>query len=413
MLLYVGCFDLLHTYMEPNSSGLASNYAPLPIEPQIAKGGMLFDAQGRGYVDAISGYGVTSAGHAHPKMIEALKKQLETGVLSPSRAVTIPRLNEWAERICKLTGFESVLPMVTGAEAVETAIKVMRKYAYKKRNVPDDDGIIIYAQGNFHGRTTTIVGMSSDPQYRGYFGPYPKGFVGVPFGDEEALRQTFSAHRGKVVMFLAEPVQAEGGMIVPPEGYWRKVRQLCDEFKVPLVLDEIQTGFGRTGKNFAFQHFGIRPDGIALGKYLGGGVPLSAFLASKEILSVIDPGDHGSTFGGNPLAVAGSLAAMDVLEEERLSEQAVTHGNALRTYVLELVQSGNTWAKGVRGVGLMLGIELVKGAPEGSVICRKLLKHGVVTNTAHAAIRLTPRLNLSVEELDLLKQGLAVALSKG
>ncbi len=393
-----------------SASPLARNYAPLPITPVRAEGGLLHDAAGESYLDAISGYGVTNAGHAHPVMMAALRAQLETGVLATSRAVTIPGIEEWATHLSLLTGMGAVLPMTTGAEAVETAIKVMRKAAYLLRDVSETDGVIIYANGNFHGRTSTIVGMSSDPQYRGHFGPFAPGFVGVPFGDLAALEQVFQAHANQTIMFLVEPVQAEGGMIVAPDGYWSAVRQLCDTYGVPLVLDEIQTGFGRTGTNFAFQGYGIRPDGLVLGKYMGGGVPLSAFLTSSTMMNVIQPGDHGSTFGGNPLAIAGSRAALTVLHDEHLAEQAVHNGGLIRSFVAGLVARGNTYVTGIRGRGMMLGLELAADAPDGGELCRRLLARGVVTNTAHDVIRVTPRLNLSEGEMVRLQEGLTAGL---
>lgn len=391
---------------------LARNYVPLPIVPARAAGGLLFNADGVSHLDGISGYGVTNAGHAHPVMLAALRAQLDTGVLATSRAVTIPGIDEWALHLALLTGLSAVLPMTTGAEAIETAIKVMRKAAYLVRDVSESDGVIIYAHGNFHGRTTTIVGMSSDPQYRGHFGPFPSGFVGVPFGDIEALEDVFQAHANQVIMFLVEPVQAEGGMIVAPNGYWLAVRQLCDRYSVPLVLDEIQTGFGRTGTDFAFQGYGIMPDGLVLGKYLGGGVPLSAFLTSREVMSVIQPGDHGSTFGGNPLAIAGSRAALNVLRDEHLAEQAVRNGDLIRELVTGLIAGGNTYITGIRGRGMMLGLELADDAPDGSELCRRLLASRVVTNTAHNVIRITPRLNLSGDEIALLHEGLTAGLRR-
>jgi ornithine--oxo-acid transaminase len=298
----------------------APNYAPLPIVISRAEGVWAWDTDGRRYLDCVSAYSSLNQGHRHPRIVQALVEQAGRLTLT-SRAVHNDRMGPFLAKLCGLAGFEMALPMNTGTEAVETAIKLARKWGYRVKRVPHDRAEIVVCRNNFHGRTTTIVGFSSEPQYREDFGPYGSGFKLIDFGDAEQLRAAIGP---STVAFLVEPIQAEAGIILPPDGYLTAARAICRQRNVLFVLDEIQTGLGRTGKLFAYQHEqAAEPDLLVLGKALGGGVyPVSAVLASREIMTLLRPGDHGSTFGGNPLAAAVGSAALDVLVDERLAERA-------------------------------------------------------------------------------------------
>jgi ornithine--oxo-acid transaminase len=376
----------------------APNYAPLPVVICRGEGVWVFDVAGRKYLDCISAYSSLNQGHRHPRIVRALLEQAERLTLT-SRAVHNDRMGPFLEKLCRLAGFEMALPMNTGAEAVETAIKLARKWGYRVKRVPRDRAEIVAARGNFHGRTTTIVGFSSEPQYREDFGPYSAGFTLVDFGDLGQLRAAITPN---TVAFLVEPIQAEAGVIVPPDGYLAAARRLCREREVLLVLDEIQTGLGRTGKLFAHEHEpGAEPDMIILGKALGGGVyPVSAVLASRAIMTLLKPGDHGSTFGGNPLAAAVGSAALDVLIDEDLTVRAAELGAHLRG-ALATLRSGKIAE--IRGRGLLLGIEITSAAGTARTICERLLERGVLAKDTHAqVIRLAPPLVVERAELDWL-----------
>lgn len=384
----------------------ASNYAPLPVVIDRAEGVWAWDVDGRRYLDCVSAYSSLNQGHRHPRIVRALIEQAERLTLT-SRAVHNDRMGPFLAKLCAVGGLEMALPMNTGAEAVETAIKLARKWGYRVKGVPRNTAEIIVCKNNFHGRTTTIVGFSSDAQYREDFGPFGPGFKLIDFGDADALEAAIGP---STVAFLIEPIQAEAGIIVPPDGFLRAARRLCTEHDVLFVLDEIQTGLGRTGKMFAHEHeTGAAPDMLIVGKALGGGVyPVSAVLADRPVMGVLRPGDHGSTFGGNPLAAAVGAAALDVLLEERLAERAAELGDyafrALRTLPQEKIAS-------IRGRGLLIGIEIVAAAGTARAYCERLLERGVLCKDTHSQVmRLAPPLTIEREEIDWLLEQLRSVL---
>jgi ornithine--oxo-acid transaminase len=384
----------------------APNYAPLPVVISRAEGVWAWDIAGRKYLDCISAYSSLNQGHRHPRIVAALLEQAARLTLT-SRAVHNDRMGPFLDKLCRLAGLEMALPMNTGAEAVETAIKLARKWGYRVKGVPRDRAEIVACRDNFHGRTTTIVGFSSEPQYREDFGPYSGGFALVDFGNLEQLRAAITPN---TVAFLVEPIQAEAGIIVPPDGYLAAARKLCRERNVLFVLDEIQTGLGRTGKLFAHEHEpGATPDMLILGKALGGGVyPVSAVLASRAVMTLLKPGDHGSTFGGNPLAAAVGSAALDVLVEENLAARAAELGVHLRT-ALATLPSGKIAE--IRGRGLLIGIEIAAHAGTARAFSERLLERGVLAKDTHAqVIRLAPPLVVERAELDWLVAQLRVVL---
>jgi ornithine--oxo-acid transaminase len=384
----------------------APNYAPLPVVISRAEGVWAWDVEGRKYLDCISAYSSLNQGHRHPRIVRALVEQAGHLTLT-SRAVHNDRMGPFLAKLCWLAGFEMALPMNTGAEAVETAIKLARKWGYRAKRVPHDRAEIVACNDNFHGRTTTIVGFSSEPQYREDFGPYSAGFRLVDFGDLEQLRAVLGP---STAAFLVEPIQAEAGIIMPPDGYLAAARALCRERNVLFVLDEIQTGLGRTGKLFAHEHEpGADPDMLILGKALGGGVyPVSAVLASRAVMTLLKPGDHGSTFGGNPLAAAVGSAALDVLVDERLTERAAELGAHLRT-ALAALRSDKIVE--IRGRGLLIGIEIAAAAGTARTYCGRLLERGVLAKDTHAqVIRLAPPLVVERAELDWLVDQLRAVL---
>ena len=370
----------------------ARNYLPLPVVLSQGKGVWVEDPEGNRYMDMLSAYSAMSHGHGHPKVIQALKEQADKITLT-SRAFHNDQLGPFCERLARLTGKEKVLPMNTGAEAVETALKVVRRWAYDVKKVPADQAEIITCSGNFHGRTTTIVSFSSAEEYNRGFGPFTPGFKIIPYGDLEALREAITPNTAG---FLVEPVQGEGGIIIPYEGYLRDAYQLCRENNVLFMADEIQTGFGRTGKMFGCDWEQVVPDIYILGKALGGGVfPVSAITADKDILWLFEPGSHGSTFGGNPLACAVANTAMDVLEEEKLVEASLEKG---RYFLEKLQEIQSPVVKESRGKGLLVGLELTgKARP----YCEHLMELGILAKETHDnVIRFAPPLVITLEELD-------------
>jgi len=376
----------------------APNYAPLPVVISHAEGVWAWDVEGRKYLDCISAYSSLNQGHRHPRIVRALLEQASRLTLT-SRAVHNDQMGPFLEKLCEIAGCEMALPMNTGAEAVETAIKLARKWGYRVKRVARDRAEIVVCRDNFHGRTTTIVGFSSEPQYREDFGPYSAGFELVDFGDLEQLRGAIGPN---TAAFLVEPIQAEAGVIMPPDGYLAAARALCREHNVLFVLDEIQTGLGRTGKLFAHEHEpGAEPDLLILGKALGGGVyPVSAVLASRAIMTLLKPGDHGSTFGGNPLAAAVGSAALDVLIDENLTARAAELGAHL---LAELATLRSRKIAAIRGRGLLIGIEIAATAGTARAFCERLLERGVLAKDTHAqVIRLAPPLVVERAELDWL-----------
>jgi ornithine--oxo-acid transaminase len=373
----------------------AHNYDPLPVVLARGDGAYLFDVEGRRYVDMMSAYSAASHGHAHPRILAALTKQAQR-LAVPSRAYYNDRLGPFLAELCRVTGLEAALPMNTGAEAIETAIKAARRWGYWVKGIPQDHATIIIADGNFHGRTTTIVGFSSEPAYRDGFGPFAPGFRSVPFGDIAAIERAITPETAAV---LVEPIQGEAGIVVPPAGWLTSLRQLCDANHVLLILDEVQSGLGRTGAWFAFQHEGIVPDGLVLGKALGGGVlPVSAFVGRREVMDVFTPGSHGSTFGGNALAAAVGLEALTVIADEGLVEKS----RVLGAHMLARLRAMNTPAlKQARGRGLWVGAEIDPRFASARTVCKRLLRKGVLSKETHdTVVRLAPPLVIERQDLD-------------
>ncbi len=373
----------------------AHNYHPLDVVCTRGEGVWLYDVEGNRYLDCLSSYSAVNQGHSHPRIIQALTEQASRLALT-SRAFRNDQLPLFYQELLDLTGYEMALPMNTGAEAVETAIKAARKWAYTVKGVPRDQAEIIVAEGNFHGRTTTIISFSSEPQYRDGFGPYTPGFVMVPYGDAQAIEKAITPHTAAV---LIEPIQGEAGVVVPPDGYLRGIRQLCDKHNVLFIADEIQTGLGRTGKLFACDHENVRPDVLVLGKALGGGVyPVSVVVASRAVLGVFQPGDHGSTFGGNPLAAAVARAALKVIIEEGLVENAAQMGQYFRDCLQEI---NSPHIDHVRGKGLLNGVVLKPEAGGGRRFCEELQKRGILAKETHRdVIRFAPPLIIDKPTID-------------
>ena len=373
----------------------APNYAPLPVVLARGEGSYLWDVDGRRYIDMMSAYSAVSLGHAHPRILAALTAQAQR-LAVPSRAYYSDRLGPFLEELCRISGFDAALPMNTGAEAVETAIKAARRWAYRVKGVRRDRAEIIVAQGNFHGRTTSIVGFSSEPEYRDGFGPFAPGFRSVPFGDLAAIERAIT---GDTAAVLVEPIQGEAGIIVPPKGWLAGVRALCDRHRVLLIVDEVQSGLGRTGAWFAFEHENVRPDGIIVGKALGGGVlPVSAFVGTRAVMDVFTPGSHGSTFGGNPLAAAVGLEALHVIRDEKLVERS----RVLGAHMLERLRAiKSPVLKVVRGLGLWVGAEIDPKIASARTACERLMAKGVLSKETHdTVVRLAPPLVITREDLD-------------
>ena len=373
----------------------AHHYHPLDVVIERAEGIWVWDVEGRKYMDCLASYSALNQGHNHPRVVRALHEQSSRLCLT-SRAFRNDQLGPFQRELAELAGFDKVLPMNTGAEAVETAIKAARKWAYTVKGVPDGEAEILVFTDNFHGRTTTIVGFSSDAQYRHGFGPFAPGFRILPYGDADAVAAAMGPHTAAV---LVEPIQGEGGIIVPPDGYLRRLRQLTEEHGALLAVDEIQSGLGRTGKLFAYEHEEIRPDIVILGKALGAGVyPVSAMLADDEVMNVFTPGDHGSTFGGNPLGAAVAREALRVLLDEGLIENSARLG----AYLLERLQAiDSPHIREVRGRGLWAGIELEPAAGGARRFCESLERAGLLAKETHEhVIRVAPPLIITGEELD-------------
>ena len=384
-------------YMDLESTYGAHNYHPIPVVISQSEGVWLWDPEGRKYMDCLSAYSAVNQGHRHPKIIAALTEQAGRVTLT-SRSFHNDMLGPYLEQLTKLTDMEVALPMNTGAEAVETGIKIARKWGYEKKGVPNDKAEIIVCEENFLGRTTTIVGFSTDPDARDGFGPATPGFKIIPFNDIDALE---GAITDNTVAFMVEPIQGEAGVKVPATGYLAKAKDVCAARNVLLILDEVQTGFCRTGKMFAWMHENAKPDILTVGKALGGGVyPVSAALASKDVMSVIKPGEHGSTFGGNPLACAVAMAALDVLVDEKLDERAEVLGQRFRD---GLRASDTGKLADIRGVGLLNAIELEPAAGKARGYSEKLKDIGVLAKETHVStIRFAPPLIITEEQIDWL-----------
>ncbi len=373
----------------------AHNYHPLDVVIERAEGVWVWDVEGNKFLDMLAAYSAVNQGHCHPKILATLQEQAPILTLT-SRAFRNDKLGPFYKMLTEMTGFDKVLPMNTGAEAVETAIKAARKWAYKVKGTPEGQAEILVFTNNFHGRTTTIVGFSSDAQYQDGFGPFTPGFRILPYGDFDAVTE---AMHENVAAILIEPIQGEGGIIVPPEGYLRHLRKLTEEHNSLLMMDEIQSGLGRTGKLFAYEHEGIRPDVVVIGKAVSGGFyPVSAMLADDAVMEVFQPGDHGSTYGGNPVAAAVATTALEIMVEEKLIENSATLGD----YAMQrLAAMDKKHIKEIRGRGLWIGIELHEEAGGARRFCEAIQRLGVLCKETHEhVIRIAPPLTITREDLD-------------
>jgi len=373
----------------------AHNYHPLDVVISKAQGIWMRDVEGRKYLDFLSAYSAVNQGHRHPRIVRALFDQARRLTLT-SRAF---RNDQWpmlAKEVCEMTGYSMVLPMNSGAEAVETAVKTARKWAYQKKGVPRDKAEIIACANNFHGRTVTLVSFSTEPLYRNEFGPFTPGFTIIPFGDADALEKAITPN---TAAFIVEPVQAEAGILIPPDGFLKRAAEICKSNNVLFIADEIQTGLGRTGKLFGCDHEGVRPDMVVIGKSLGGGCyPVSAVLADREILDVFKPGEHGSTFGGNPLGCAVARESLRVIREEKLVENAAERG---RSFMEKLRKVRSRHIKEIRGRGLLIGIELHPAAGGARRFCEELMKEGLLCKETHDnVLRLAPPLIIREKDLN-------------
>ncbi|MEO9328392.1 ornithine--oxo-acid transaminase [Gordonia aurantiaca] len=400
---------LIHHEVGPSASDsephVAHNYAPIPVTAATAEGAWVTDVDGRRYLDCLGAYSAVNFGHRHPRLVAAAREQLDRVTLT-SRAFRSDRLEPFCAALANLCGKDMVLPMNTGAEAVESGIKVARKWGYDVKGVPDGQAKIIVAQGNFHGRTTTIISFSDDPEARTGFGPYAPGFVSVPYGDARAVADAIDEN---TVAVLIEPIQGEAGIIVPPDDYLPRVRALCSEHDVLFMADEIQSGLGRTGTTFACEHWGVVPDVYLLGKALGGGiVPVSAVVADADVLGVLHPGQHGSTFGGNPLAAAIGRTVVEMLSDGTWQHRATELGIHLHDRLREFVGRGVTT---VRGKGLWAGIDLEPAQGTGKDFCIRLAERGVLAKDTHGStLRLAPPLVVTEREIDWAMDRFAEAL---
>jgi ornithine--oxo-acid transaminase len=373
----------------------AHNYHPLPVVLSRGKGVFVWDENGKKYLDMMSAYSAVSHGHANPRLVEVVKRQVEKLTIV-SRAFYTDQLGEFLKFTCELTGQDMALPMNSGAEAVETAIKAARKWGYVVKGIAKDKAEIIACTGNFHGRTTMIIAMSDEPQYKYGFGPFPAGFKLVQYGDASALEKAITP---QTAAFLVEPIQGEGGIVVPPDGYLSACQEICRKHNVLLIADEIQTGLGRTGSMLACDHENVIPDGLILGKALGGGIlPVSMFLSKREVMEMFTPGDHGSTFGGNPLASAVGLEALQIIVDEKLPERSKEMGD----YLMEKLQGlDSPLISDISGRGLFVGIEIDPALGSAREICEALMDRGLLSKETHeTVVRLAPPLVIERKEID-------------
>ncbi len=384
-----------HNYIALEEQYGAHNYHPLDVVLTKGEGVWLYDVEGHKYLDCLSAYSAVNQGHCHPRLVQAMIRQAQQLTLT-SRAFRNDKLGQFYQTLCETTGYELALPMNSGAEAVETALKAARKWGYQVKKVAPEQAEIIVCSSNFHGRTIAIVGFSSEEQYRADFGPFPTGFVTVPYGNTQALEAAITSN---TVAFLVEPIQGEAGVIVPPAGYLAEVRRICDRHNILFMADEIQTGLGRTGRLFACDHEGVRPDVMIVGKALSGGFyPVSAVLSGRSVLGLFKPGDHGSTFGGNPLGAAVAIEALRVLTEEGLIENARHLGDYFQERLAEIP---SPHVKEVRGKGLLIGVELKPAAGGARRFCEALQDRGILCKETHRhVIRFAPPLVITREEID-------------
>lgn len=387
----------------------AQNYYPLPVVLTKGEGVWVWDLEGKRYLDMMSAYSANSFGHCHPRLTRVLAEQANTLCLV-SRAFHTESLFPFLKKLCEFAGLDQALPMNTGAEAVETAIKAARRWGYRTKKIPANRAEIIVANNNFHGRTVSIISFSSDEAYRSDFGPFTPGFVSIPFGDSDALKKAITPN---TCAFLVEPIQGEAGIVIPPSGWLKECEKICRDNNVLLIVDEIQSGLGRTGKKFAFQHENVQPDGIIVGKALGGGImPVSAFVARSEVMKVFNPGSHGSTFGGNALAARVGYEALLMLEEEHFIETSEVLGKVLLD-ALKSIQHPAIQA--VRGKGLWVGVEINPKISDARKLCEKMLLKGILCKEAHdTVIRFAPPFVINENEIalavstfiDVLKEGI-------
>ena len=382
------------------------NYVPLPVVLKRGEGVWVWDVAGKKYLDMMSAYSAISFGHCHPRILATLIDQAHMISLC-SRAYYNDILPRFLEKLCTITGMQRAIPMNTGTEAVETAIKAARRWGYMVKKIPDNQAEIIVCSENFHGRTIGIISFSSEPNYKKGFGPFLPGFKSVPFGDAKALEAAITPNTCAV---LTEPIQGEAGIIVPPKGWLKSIEQICRKNNVLLLVDEIQSGLGRTGEILACDHENVKPDGVILGKALGGGyIPVSALVGSDELMGVFTPGSHGSTFGGNPLAAAIGLKSLELLEEERLCERSAKMGQYLMS---QLQQINSPIVKDIRGLGLWIGVEINTEKVSARNLCEQLLKLGILSKETHESVlRFAPPLIISQEELDWALQRIRQVLS--
>lgn len=379
----------------------AHNYHPLPVVLDRGEGVFVWDVEGKKYYDFLSAYSAVNQGHSHPRIVSALVEQAQKLALT-SRAFYNSKLGEYEQKITTLFGFDKVLPMNSGAEAVETAVKLARKWSYEVKGISENAAKIIVCENNFHGRTTTIVSFSNDPDANQNYGPFTPGFIKIPYNDIQALEDVLNSEAGNIAAFLVEPIQGEAGVYVPDEGFLKNASELCRKHNVLFIADEVQTGIARTGQLIACHHENVQPDILILGKALSGGMyPVSAVLANDNIMNVIKPGQHGSTFGGNPIACAVAMAALDVVEDEKLSERAEELGKLFRAEIGKIIDKSNLITK-VRGKGLLNAI-LINDTPDSSTawdLCLKLKENGLLAKPTHGnIIRLAPPLVITEEQL--------------
>jgi len=398
---------LTEKYVELEDTYVGNIYHPLDVVVERAEGVYVYDVEGKRYLDCLSAYSAVSQGHCHPRLINALVQQAQHVTLS-SRAFRSNQLGPFSQELCQLLGYDMMLPLNSGAEAVEAAVKLARKWGYEVKGVPDNQAEIIVCYGNFHGRTTTIISFSSEAKYRKHFGPFTPGFKFVPFGDMDALMDAVTPN---TVAFLVEPIQGENGINVPPDGYLKFAETLCRREKMLLITDEIQVGLGRTGKMLASQHDNVRADIVVLGKALSGGFyPVSAILADRPVMGLFNPGDHGSTFGGNPLGSAVAREALRVLVDEKLVENSAIQGKRLMERLRRLE---SPYIKEVRGRGLMVGLEVTHEADGARRFCEALAERGVLCKETHGTvIRFAPPLVVTSEQIDWLADQVEIVFAQ-
>jgi ornithine--oxo-acid transaminase len=397
----------MNSLIELEQRYCAQNYLPLPVVLVRGEGVHVWDDEGNKYLDMMSAYSAVSHGHANPRLVKVVQEQAAR-LNIVSRAYHTDKLGPFLERVCELTGMDMALPMNTGAEGVETALKAARKWAYEVKGVAADAAEIIACSGNFHGRTIAVIAFSSEEQYKRGFGPYPAGFKLAEFGNLQSLEELITPN---TAAFLVEPIQGEGGIIIPPDGYLKACEELCREHNVLLIADEVQTGLGRTGKLLACEHENVKPDGLILGKALGGGIlPVSMFLARRDVLSVFTPGDHGSTFGGNPLASAVGLEALNILVEDDLPACSASMGD----YMLNgLHQIDSPLIKSIRGIGLFVGVEIDPALGTARDVCERLMQVGILSKETHdTVVRLAPPLTITRSEIDWALERINAVLSE-